>query len=133
MLRTCETAIHTFKNHPNKRNIQFIVLPSVKEGLNLCNDKQGTYKRLRRLIDPLLAEHGLTFDFSLMFGSFGIPELAQVNVATDLERFQEMYKYIDDLGEMHPEWGYSEHLLKITYDKFPYRMEDPLKMFERGL
>ena len=47
-----------------------------------------------------------------------------------------MYHYIDAVNEeeaLHPEWGYSEHLLKITYDKFPYRMEDPLKMFERGL
>lgn len=39
MIRTCETAIHIFKGHPNKQNIKFIVLPSVKEGLNLCNDK----------------------------------------------------------------------------------------------
>jgi hypothetical protein len=71
-----------------------------------------------------------------MFASFGLPELAQVNVATDLARFQEMYKYIDAVTEeeaLHPEWGYSEHLLKITYDRFPYRMEDPLKMYERGL
>lgn len=47
-----------------------------------------------------------------------------------------MYKYIDSVNEeeaLHPEWGYSEHLLKLTYDKFPYRMEDPLKMFERGI
>ena len=47
-----------------------------------------------------------------------------------------MYQYIEFIREEeahHPEWGYSEHLLKLTYDKFPYRMEDPLKMFERGL
>ena len=47
-----------------------------------------------------------------------------------------MYKYIDTFSKeeaLHPEWGYSEHLLKITYDKFPYRMEDPLKMWERGI
>lgn len=47
-----------------------------------------------------------------------------------------MYKYIDFAHEeeaLHPEFGYSEHLLKLTYDKFPYRMEDPLKMYERGL
>ena len=39
MVRTCETAIHIFKNHPRKKDIKFIILPSVKEGLNLCNDK----------------------------------------------------------------------------------------------
>ena len=76
MIRTCETAIHIFKGHPNKKNIKFIVLPSIKEGLNLCNDKQGTYARLRRIIDPLLKEHDLEFDFSLMFSAFGLPEMA---------------------------------------------------------
>lgn len=136
MVRTCETAIHVFKGHPNKKNIKFIVLPSVKEGLNLCNDKQGTHARLRRIIDPLLKEHDLQFDFSLMFSAFGLPDMAQVNVSTDITRFQEMYKYIDCINEeeaLHPEWGYSEHLLKITYEKFPYRMEDPLRMYERGV
>ena len=87
MIRTCETAIHIFKNHPNKANIKFVVLPSIKEGLNLCNDKQGTHSRMRRIIDPLLKEHGLQFDFSLMFSSFGLPDMAQVNVATDIGRF----------------------------------------------
>jgi len=113
-----------------------VVLPSVKEGLNLCNDKQGTYSRLRRLIDPLLKETGLSFDFSLMFSAFGLPEMAQVNVSVDIERFKEMYGYITAVGEdeaFHPEHGYSEQLLKLAYDKFPYRMEDPLKLFERGL
>jgi hypothetical protein len=76
MVRTCETAIHIFKSHPNKKIIKFIVLPSIKEGLNLCNDKQGTYARLRRLIDPLLESSGLNFDFSMMFSAFGLPDMA---------------------------------------------------------
>ncbi|TNV79979.1 hypothetical protein FGO68_gene2978 [Halteria grandinella] len=133
MIRTCETAIHIFKGHPNKKNIKFIILPSAKEGLNLCNDKQGTYARLRRIIDPLLKDAELEFDFSLMFSAFGLPDLAQVNVSVDIARFQEMYRYIDHLEELHPEFGYSEHLLKLAYEKFPYRMEDPFKLWERGL
>ena len=59
-----------------------------------------------------------------------------MNVSVDIHRFQEMYKYIDHINEeeiLHPEYGYSEHLLRLTYDKFPYRMEDPLKMYERGV
>ena len=47
-----------------------------------------------------------------------------------------MYQYIDAVTEeeaLHPEYGYSEYLLKIAYDKFPYRMEDPQRMFERGI
>ena len=132
MVRTCETAIHIFKGHPDKQKIKFVVLPSVKEGLNLCNDKQGTYTRLRRIIDPLLKENNMTFDFSLMFSAFGLPDMAQVNVSVDIERFKEMYHYIND-DEFHPDHGYSEPLLKIAYEKFPYRMEDPLRMFERGI
>ncbi len=47
-----------------------------------------------------------------------------------------MYKYLDFINDeeaLHPEFGYSEHLLKLAYDKFPYRMEDSFKMYERGL
>ena len=76
MLRTCETAIHISKSHPNKKDIIFVVCPILKEGLNLCNDFCGTYERLRRHIDPLLKESGLIFDFSLLFGSYGMPDLA---------------------------------------------------------
>ena len=132
MVRTCQTAIHIFKNHPFKDRIKFIVLPSVKEGLNLCNDKQGTAERMRKLVDPLLREHSLTFDFSLMYSCFGVPDLAQVQISVDFDRLQEMYSYLRK-SERHPEFGYSESLLQIAYDKFPYRMEDPLKMYERGL
>ncbi len=133
MVRTCETVIHIFKSHPNKSGIRFVVLPNIKEGLNLCNDKQGTYQRLRRIIDPLLKKHELAFDFSMMFASFCIPDLAQVNITTSIERFQEIYSYIDANSHPDPDYGYSEQILKIAYDKFPYRMEDPECMFKRGL
>ena len=32
------TTIHTFKNHPNKENIKFIVLPLAREILNATCD-----------------------------------------------------------------------------------------------
>ena len=131
MVRTCQTAIHIFKSHPNKKHVRFVVLPSIKEGLNLCNDKQGTPERMRQIIDPLLAENDMKFDFSMMYSFAGVPDLAQVDVSVDLDRMQEMYSYLR--SEKHPCFGYSQYLLQIAYDKFPYRMEDPLKMFERGL
>ena len=31
MRRNLETTIHMFKNHPNKQNIKFIVLPILRE------------------------------------------------------------------------------------------------------
>ncbi len=57
MIRACQTAIHVFKNHPNKKDIKFIVLPLVKEGLNLNNDKCGTLERMRKVINPMIEEH----------------------------------------------------------------------------
>lgn len=63
----------------------FIVVPLVKEGLNTGNDKCGTYSRMRLLVDPLIKEHGVHFDFSMMH-TFGVPDLIQIKVTTDLER-----------------------------------------------
>ena len=74
MVRAIQTAIHIFKNHPNKQNIKFLVIPMVKEGLNCSNDKCGTYERLRSIVDPLIKETGVHFDFSLMH-IFGVPDL----------------------------------------------------------
>ncbi len=59
----------------------------------------------------------------MMFSNYGLPDLAQVNIMTDLARIQEVYSSLVD-DERHPDHGYSEQILKITYDKFPYRIED---------
>jgi hypothetical protein len=43
-----------------------------------------------------------------MFSAFGLPEMAQVNVSVDIDRFKEMYRYIGEVKEeeaLHPEWG----------------------------
>jgi hypothetical protein len=53
----------------------------------------------------------------MMFSAFGLPDMAQVNVSVDIHRFQEMYRYIDHVNEeeaLHPEYGYSEHLLRLA-------------------
>ncbi len=42
---------------------------------------------------------------------------------TDLAKIKEVYSYLDE-EERHPEYGYTEQILKITFDKFPYRIED---------
>ena len=42
---------------------------------------------------------------------------------TDLGKIYEVYSYLDE-GERHPEYGYTEQILKIIFDKFPYRIED---------
>jgi S-ribosylhomocysteine lyase LuxS involved in autoinducer biosynthesis len=38
MQRTLQTCIHLFKNHPNKQDIRFIVLPIIREVLETSND-----------------------------------------------------------------------------------------------
>jgi broad specificity phosphatase PhoE len=38
MQRTLQTTIHMFKNHPNKDNIKFVILPIVREVLKKIND-----------------------------------------------------------------------------------------------
>ncbi|CDW90334.1 UNKNOWN [Stylonychia lemnae] len=131
MVRACQTAIHIFKNHPNKDKIKFIVIPLVKEGLNTGNDKCGTYERMRKIIDPLVTEHNLHFDFSMMH-TFGLPDLIQIKVTTELDRLQEFYEYISEDGKCEIN-GHSEQLLKITYDRFPYRLEGPYEMYVRGI
>jgi hypothetical protein len=32
------TTVEIFKNHPNKKNIKFVVYPLAKESAHLCND-----------------------------------------------------------------------------------------------
>ena len=131
MVRAIQTSVHVFKNHPHKERIRFVVLPLVKEGLNCCNDKCGTLERMRRIVDPLINEHGLNFDFSMMH-TFGVPDLVQVNVAVDLERVQQIYSYVEDEG-WHPEMGHSHQILKFTYDHFPLKMEGPIDNYQRGV
>jgi hypothetical protein len=54
--------------------MRFIVLPLVKEGLNCGNDKCRVYKHMRNIVDPLIKEHDLHFDFSLMH-TFGVEDM----------------------------------------------------------
>ena len=86
---------------------------------------------MRGIVDPLILEHGLNFDFSMMH-TFGVPDLVQVNVAVNLERIQEIYHYVEDEG-WHPDMGHSHQILKFTYDNFPVKMEGPLENYQRGL
>jgi hypothetical protein len=130
MVRAIQTAVHIFKTHPNKAQLRFVVVPLVKEGLNTGNDKCGTLQRMRKIVDPLIAEHGLHFDFSLVH-VFGQSDLVQLKVTADLERLQELYAAVDPADKCDDR-GYSHHLLKITYDRFPYRMEGPYEMYVRG-
>ena len=73
-----------FKNHPNKANIKFLLLPFAKEGLHLCNDLCGPISAIfAQFSDPAKCE-GLNFDFSLVH-SYGAEATWQMNIIADLD------------------------------------------------
>jgi len=69
------TTIHMFKNHPNKNQMKFIVLPIAREILHTTNDIAIP---VRELIEKYKCGspfcHGINFDFSRLF-LYGIPSL----------------------------------------------------------
>ena len=97
MLRTFQTTVECFKEHPNKKSIKFLVLTLQKEGLYLNNDlmggnfKEKIYDIYSNPNHP--ATGGLHFDFSLMFG-YGTETTMQFSVLADVERLQKPYSFI---------------------------------------
>jgi len=90
MLRTCMTAMHMFKNHPNRANIKFIVLPAAKEGLHLCNDISGPIDPIIKIFSKSENCYDINFDFSLVY-SYGIESTWQMNIVADLEMTKKAY------------------------------------------
>ena len=74
MRRNLETTIHTFKNHPNKDNIKFVILPIVREVIQDYDDIVVDYDTeiMQRYKTGSPENHGLVFDFS-RFYLYGIP------------------------------------------------------------
>ena len=69
------TTIHMFKNHPNKDNIKFIVLPIIREVLHTtCDIAIDCTEMMKKFADGQPGNCGIKFDFSHMF-LYGIPEL----------------------------------------------------------
>ena len=72
------TTIHMFKNHPNKDNIKFIVLPIIREVLHTTNDiAMDCEELMKKYADGQAGNHGIKFDFSRLY-LYGIPQLWQV-------------------------------------------------------
>jgi hypothetical protein len=65
MQRAMMTTIHMFKNHPNKNNIQFVVLPIIREILHATNDAAIDFDDLiLKYGENSPASCGIKFDFS---------------------------------------------------------------------
>ena len=62
------TTIHMFKNHPNKENIKFIVVPIVREVLHTCCDiSMDVNKLVEKYAHGRPETCGLNFDFSALY------------------------------------------------------------------
>ena len=75
MQRAIMTVIHMFKNHPNKANIKFVVLPIIREVLHTsCDIAMDCEELIKKFADGQPGNCGLSFDFSRLY-LYGIPEL----------------------------------------------------------
>eukprot|EP00347_Sterkiella_histriomuscorum_P012250 403369316 len=103
MQRAIQTAIHMFKKHPNKQNIQFIVLPIVREVLETSNDIQPDVEEIVRKYAPGEAIcEGLNFNFAMIY-LYGIPQLWQIYTVANLAKQKDMILSLrkDDNGQIN--------------------------------
>lgn len=66
--RAIQTAVHMFKDHPNKANITLVVVPIMREIMHTANDIPADYdKVMERYGEGAPDAFGLKFDFSMFF------------------------------------------------------------------
>ncbi len=62
------TTIHLFKDHPNKKNINFVVLPNLREALHETADIAIDFIELiKKYAEGRPETHGIKFDFSRFY------------------------------------------------------------------
>ena len=74
--RALQTAIHMFKTHPDKKEIQFIILPIAREVMGWACDIAVSYDQMKEEFGG--THEGIFFDFS-MFGQYATQQMWQVN------------------------------------------------------
>lgn len=85
MQRAMMTTIHMFKNHPNRANIKFIVLPIIREVLHTTNDiAMDCEDLMKKYADDQPGNCGIKFDFSRLY-LYGIPQLWQIYTLANVE------------------------------------------------
>ena len=101
MQRALQTCIHLFKNHPNKKQIRFVVLPIVREVLETSNDIALDIDHIieKYAPDQPICE-GLHFDFSMNM-LLGQPKLWQIFTLANLHKQKDLILNlkIDDSGK----------------------------------
>lgn len=67
------TTVHLFKNHPNKDNIKFVVLPIVTESmLSSCDIGSDIYE-----LEESFKDSGIKLDFGMIM-SLPVPQMWQI-------------------------------------------------------
>lgn len=117
MRRTLQTAIHMFKNHPQKKEIKFLVVPIIREVLETACDIALDIEDIMDKYGPNSEQcHGLEFDFSLMY-MYGQPQLWQVYTLANFEKQRDILSQVavDKRGISN----YKEVLLQKLGQSYP--------------
>jgi hypothetical protein len=94
MQRCLQTAVEMFKNHPDKENMKFTVIPLFKEVTNNSNDIPRSVAEITTTWAHGEERcKGIKFDFSQLY-LFGVPDLWPVYI---LANFEKQRKIIDSL------------------------------------
>lgn len=128
--RTLQTCIHLFKNHPNKKDIRFIVLPVAREVLETSND-------IAHHIDEIIEKYapdqelcqGITFDFSLNL-LHGQPRLWQIYTIANLKKQKDLVLSLKANEKGEPT-NYQEVLLERLKAHHP-RYENHKDLYQRA-
>jgi hypothetical protein len=81
--RTLETCIHLYRNHPNKNNIKFIILPIIKTSNVIGDDMHSIMKEYG---PGTQMAQGINFDFSLMY-VYGRLDMWYIYTLTNVPKF----------------------------------------------
>mmetsp|Transcript_44595 Transcript_44595/g.43242 ORF Transcript_44595/g.43242 Transcript_44595/m.43242 type:complete len:132 (+) Transcript_44595:246-641(+) len=117
-----------FKNHPNKANIKFVVLPIIREVLASTNDIGRNIHEIAELYgkDKELTQ-GVHLDFSLVM-NFSQPELYQIHTLANFEKQQYLLSQLKE-QENHVS-NYLEVMTTTLINNFP-RYESHQDIYKR--
>ena len=126
------TTVQIFKEHPDRENIEFKVLPHAKENTHVSNDMCKALSETFPEFSNPANTFGMKFDFSLMH-CYGRDSSWQMNIVSDLPMLQKAFSTLEIAGD---EAAYSvaqanEEYLKQVYEQFPLRIEGYTQMYWR--
>ena len=101
----------------------------MKEGLDCTYCVNLTQDQLRYQVDPLLREHELKFDFSMLL-MVGIKDLFQFSVLNQVEPIQDLYSKFSE-KDKHSVYGYNDPVFKKMGEVYPSTIETLQALYYR--